>query len=94
MYFFFIIELVNSRPTDCHCIMEQGYNTSGRYFIYPHDNGVPQDPVYVWCDMDTDGGGWTVSNIIDLDLDLNLDLDLDLVCTILVMPFIIFARTV
>ena len=66
--------------------MKQGYNTSGRYFIYPHDNGVPQDAVYVWCDMDTDGGGWTVSNIIDLDLDL--------VCTILSMPFIIFARTV
>ena len=79
--FFFIIE-----PTDCHDIMKKGYNTSGRYFIYPNDNGVPLNPVYVWCDMDTDGGGWTVSNIIDLDLDL--------VCTILVMPFIIFARTV
>ena len=91
MCIFLIIELVNSKPTDhadCHDIMKQGYNTSGRYFIYPNDNGVPLDPVYVWCDMDTDGGGWTVSNIIDLDLDL------DLVCTILVMPFIIFARTV
>ncbi|XP_072174453.1 ficolin-2-like [Diadema setosum] len=44
-------------PRDCAQVMELSETASGRFLIYPQDNG---DPFYVRCDMDTDGGGWTV----------------------------------
>ncbi|KAK8745920.1 hypothetical protein OTU49_000117 [Cherax quadricarinatus] len=52
---------VNSagRPRDCADHLIGGSTTSGIYEIYPFTctcNG----PVRVWCDMETDGGGWTV----------------------------------
>ncbi|KAL3847221.1 hypothetical protein ACJMK2_018143 [Sinanodonta woodiana] len=45
------------RPANCHDIFCSGQATTGIYTIYPdeHSNGVS-----VRCDMDTDGGGWTV----------------------------------
>ncbi|XP_078672357.1 uncharacterized protein LOC144911825 [Branchiostoma floridae x Branchiostoma belcheri] len=41
----------------CTDILLSGTNTSGIYTIYPrfHNNSFP-----VYCDMDTNGGGWTV----------------------------------
>ena len=42
--------------TDCQDALIQGQNTSGVYTIKP-DN---QSKFSVYCDMDTDGGGWTV----------------------------------
>ena len=42
--------------TDCQDALTQGQNTSGVYTIKP-DN---QMKFRVYCDMDTDGGGWTV----------------------------------
>ncbi|KAK8745922.1 hypothetical protein OTU49_000118, partial [Cherax quadricarinatus] len=47
------------RPRDCADHLISGSTTSGVYKIYPFTctcNG----PVRVWCDMETDGGGWTV----------------------------------
>ncbi|XP_036396019.1 microfibril-associated glycoprotein 4-like [Megalops cyprinoides] len=45
------------QPLDCADIYNDGSQTSDVYRIYP---AGPLSPVYVYCDMDTDGGKWTV----------------------------------
>ena len=55
------------RPRDCLDLQRAGVNESGQYKVYPDDGG---DPFFVWCDMETDGGGWTVSGI---DIHRNTD---------------------
>ena len=54
---FFSVEAEN-----CQDIFEKGYTTSGIYTIYPWDK-CDKDfrAVDVFCDMETLGGGWTVS---------------------------------
>ncbi|XP_020369579.2 microfibril-associated glycoprotein 4 isoform X1 [Rhincodon typus] len=42
---------------DCADIYREGFHTSGVYQIYPSG---PFIPLNVYCDMATDGGGWTV----------------------------------
>ncbi|XP_065940724.1 fibrinogen-like protein A isoform X1 [Magallana gigas] len=44
-------------PPDCKGVMESGESTSGLYVIDPF--GGRQRLVTVYCDMDTDNGGWT-----------------------------------
>nr|XP_034322236.1 fibrinogen-like protein A [Crassostrea gigas] len=46
-----------SAPQDCQGVMETGERTSGLYVIDPF--GGRQRLVTVYCDMDTDNGGWT-----------------------------------
>ena len=50
-------------PVDCQQILDTGVSTgSGVYSIYN-----PVDPVNkkdVYCDMETDGGGWLVRNVL------------------------------
>ena len=46
-----------SAPKDCLDIQRSGKNKSDIYTIYPNFS-----PVEVRCDMDTEGGGWTVSS--------------------------------
>uniref|UniRef100_A0A665UNK0 Tenascin N n=1 Tax=Echeneis naucrates TaxID=173247 RepID=A0A665UNK0_ECHNA len=43
-------------PMDCVQIMKNGNKESGIYTIYINNNR--SKPVEVYCDMDTDGGGW------------------------------------
>ncbi|XP_047474475.1 fibrinogen-like protein 1 [Penaeus chinensis] len=42
---------------DCAQLLLQGFTESGVYTIYPRNS---DKSVAVWCDMETDGGGWTV----------------------------------
>ena len=54
----FIFFCYAALPQDCSDILhEYSETTSGRYMIYP----IQGRAVEVRCDMDTDGGGWTVS---------------------------------
>ena len=47
---------VHTYPTDCKDALNRGFNQSGVYTIQP--DSLP--PFDVYCDMDTNGGGWTV----------------------------------
>lgn len=47
------------RPKDCAEVFLNGETTSGLYTVYIA--GEESQPVQVYCDMSTDGGGWMVS---------------------------------
>jgi len=47
-------------PSDCSQVQQNSNAASGLYTIYLH--GDASRSLQVYCDMDTDGGGWIVSH--------------------------------
>ena len=45
---------------DCSDLLGAGFVASGRYTIDPDGLAGPEPPFETYCDMDTDGGGWTL----------------------------------
>ena len=50
---------------DCSDLQTLGANVSRVYDINLDPDGKAPDLRSVYCDMDTDGGGWTVSHLVD-----------------------------
>ncbi|KAL0967819.1 hypothetical protein UPYG_G00257530 [Umbra pygmaea] len=51
------VQHVSNCPIDCASIYYNGVRRSGLYTVVPSLGAMP---VEVYCDMETDGGGWTV----------------------------------
>lgn len=58
------LDIGQSEPRDCADVMAAGVNASGVYTVYVGRTDQYLHPLHVYCDMDTDSGGWTVIDLI------------------------------
>lgn len=73
-----------SAPPDCQGVKDSGKSTSGLYVIDPF--GGRQRLVTVYCDMETDGGGWTVNIVLSINLNLSFFLSFSLPLALSICP--------
>ena len=68
LLFVTILDTSKTDPKDCFQLRTSGLKSNGVYTIYPDGS-----PVDVYCDMETECGGWTVSRENGRDLTQSLD---------------------
>lgn len=81
-FYFYRIKL--SAPPDCHGVMESGESTSGYYVIDPY--GDRQRLITVYCDMETENGGWTVNIALSINRYLSFFLSFSLLLALSIRP--------
>lgn len=70
LFCLFVAGVLYRHPRDCSQALLNGDTSTGLYTIYL--GGDESQPIQVYCDMSTDGGGWIVSHQLRDNWMLNM----------------------